>query len=144
MAPENQSEVQIAVFQNETCYGNGNLYKNSLFVYLQPSVNKNFIKNHFLDFTIWWHHCENYLYNFGKNLLLFFQQLLPLIFISIFASLLLHLTWSCYLIMLIMMIRYAHGQDKVATYKNPLLRKIVWSRLLDIDIQPSWPYTWYQ
>ena len=41
MAPENQSEVQIAVFQNETRYGNGNLYKDSLFVYLQPSVNKN-------------------------------------------------------------------------------------------------------
>lgn len=39
--------------------------------------------------------------------------------------------------MLIMMIGYARGQDKVATYKNPLLGKIVWSRLLDIDIQPS-------
>ena len=47
--------------------------------------------------------------------------------------------------MLILMIRYVRGQDKVATYKNPLLGKIVWSRLLDIglDIQPSWPYTWY-
>ena len=35
------SEVQIAVFSNETCYGDGNWYKDLLFVYLQPSVNKN-------------------------------------------------------------------------------------------------------
>jgi len=34
-------EVQIAVFRNETCCGNGNLQKDLLFVYLQPSVNKN-------------------------------------------------------------------------------------------------------
>ena len=34
-------EVQIAVFWNETCYGNGNLYKDFRFVYLQPSANKN-------------------------------------------------------------------------------------------------------
>ena len=34
-------EVQIAVFSNETCYGDGNWYKDLLFVYLQPSVNKN-------------------------------------------------------------------------------------------------------
>ena len=26
------------IFRNETCYGNGNLYKELLFVYLQPSV----------------------------------------------------------------------------------------------------------
>ena len=28
-------------FRNETCYGNGNLYKDLPSVYLQPSVNKN-------------------------------------------------------------------------------------------------------
>ena len=35
------SEVQIAVFSNETCYGDGNWYKDLHFVYLQPSVNRN-------------------------------------------------------------------------------------------------------
>ena len=36
------SEVQIAVLvRNETCYRNENLYKDLLFVYLQPSPNKN-------------------------------------------------------------------------------------------------------
>ena len=28
-------------FRNESCYGNGKLYKDLLFVYLQPSINKN-------------------------------------------------------------------------------------------------------
>ena len=32
------SEAQITVF---ACYGDGNLYKELLFVYLQPSVNEN-------------------------------------------------------------------------------------------------------
>ena len=35
------SEVQTAVFRNETCYGNGNWYRDLFFVYFQPSVNKN-------------------------------------------------------------------------------------------------------
>ena len=35
------SEVQIAVFSKRKCYGNANLGKDLLFVYLQPSVNKN-------------------------------------------------------------------------------------------------------
>ena len=34
-------KFKLLYFRNETCYGNGNLYKDSLFVYLQPSVNKN-------------------------------------------------------------------------------------------------------
>ena len=32
---------KLLYFRNETCYGIGNLYKDLLFVYLQPSVNKN-------------------------------------------------------------------------------------------------------
>ena len=32
---------KLLYFRNETCYGNENLYKDLLFVYLQPSVNKN-------------------------------------------------------------------------------------------------------
>ena len=35
------SEVQFLYFRNETCYWNGNLYKDLRFVYLQPSVKKN-------------------------------------------------------------------------------------------------------
>ena len=34
-------KFKLLYFRNETCYGYGNLYKDSLFVYLQPSVNKN-------------------------------------------------------------------------------------------------------
>ena len=34
-------KFKLLYFRNETCYGNGNLYKDSLFVYLQPSINKN-------------------------------------------------------------------------------------------------------
>ena len=34
-------KFKLLYFRNETCYGNGNLYKDLLFVYLQPSVNKN-------------------------------------------------------------------------------------------------------
>ena len=34
-------KFKLLYFRNETCYGNGNLYKGLLFVYLQPSVNKN-------------------------------------------------------------------------------------------------------
>ena len=34
-------KFKLLYFQNETFYGNGNLYKDLFFVYLQPSVNKN-------------------------------------------------------------------------------------------------------
>ena len=34
-------KFKLLYFRNETCYGNGNLYKDLLFVYLQPSVNEN-------------------------------------------------------------------------------------------------------
>ena len=34
-------KFKLLYFRNETCYGNGNLYKDLLFVCLQPSVNKN-------------------------------------------------------------------------------------------------------
>ena len=37
-------KFKLLYFRNETCYGNGNLYKDLLFVYLQPSVNKNSLK----------------------------------------------------------------------------------------------------
>ena len=33
-------KFKLQYFQNETCYVNGNLYKDLPFVYLQPSVNK--------------------------------------------------------------------------------------------------------
>ena len=32
------SEVQIAVFSNETYYGTGNVYRDSFYVYLEPVV----------------------------------------------------------------------------------------------------------
>ena len=32
---------KLLYFPNETCYGNGDVYKDLLFVCLQPSVNKN-------------------------------------------------------------------------------------------------------
>ena len=34
-------KFKLLYFRNETCYGNGNLYKDLPFVYLQPNVNKN-------------------------------------------------------------------------------------------------------
>ena len=34
-------KFKLLYFRNKTCYGNGNLYKDLLFVYLQPGVNKN-------------------------------------------------------------------------------------------------------
>ena len=34
-------KFKLLYFRNETGYGNENLYKDLLFVYLQPSVNKN-------------------------------------------------------------------------------------------------------
>ena len=34
-------EFKLLYFRNETCYGNGNLYKDLFFVYLQLSVKKN-------------------------------------------------------------------------------------------------------
>ena len=34
-------KFKLLYFPNGTCYGNGNLYKDLLFVYLQPNVNKN-------------------------------------------------------------------------------------------------------
>ena len=34
-------KFKLLYFRNETCYGNGNLYKDLLFVYLQPSLNQN-------------------------------------------------------------------------------------------------------
>ena len=34
-------KFKLLYFRNETCYGNGNSNKDLLFVYLQPSVNKN-------------------------------------------------------------------------------------------------------
>ena len=34
-------KFKLLYFQNETCYGNGNLYKDLFFAYLQPSVNEN-------------------------------------------------------------------------------------------------------
>ena len=33
-------KFKLPYFRNETCYGNGNLYKDLLFVFLQPTVNK--------------------------------------------------------------------------------------------------------
>ena len=45
-------KFKLLYFRNETCYGNGNLYKDLLFVYLQPSVNKNSLKPRYFDFTI--------------------------------------------------------------------------------------------
>ena len=34
-------KFKLLYFRNETCYGNGNLYKDLLFVSIQPSVNEN-------------------------------------------------------------------------------------------------------
>ena len=34
-------KFKLLYFRNETCYGNGKLHKDLLFLYLQPSVNKN-------------------------------------------------------------------------------------------------------
>ena len=34
-------KFKLLYFRNETCYGNGNLFKDLLFVYRQPSVNRN-------------------------------------------------------------------------------------------------------
>ena len=34
-------KFKLLYFRNETCFGAGNLYKDSCFIYLQPSVNKN-------------------------------------------------------------------------------------------------------
>ena len=34
-------KFKLPYFRNETCYRNGNLYNDLLFVYLQPSVNRN-------------------------------------------------------------------------------------------------------
>ena len=34
-------KFKLLYFQNETCYWNGNLYRDLLFVYLQPSVKTN-------------------------------------------------------------------------------------------------------
>ena len=34
-------EFKLLYFRNETCYGNGNLYKDLFFVYLRLSVKKN-------------------------------------------------------------------------------------------------------
>ena len=34
-------KLKLLYFRNEWCYGNGNLYKDLLFVYLQPCVHKN-------------------------------------------------------------------------------------------------------
>ena len=34
-------KFKLLYFRNETCYGNGNLYKDLFFVYLQLSVKKN-------------------------------------------------------------------------------------------------------
>ena len=34
-------KFKLLYFRNETCYGNGILYKDLLFVYLQPSLNQN-------------------------------------------------------------------------------------------------------
>ena len=41
LAGYENSQVQVAVFSKRNIYGNGNLYKDLLFVCLQPSVNKN-------------------------------------------------------------------------------------------------------
>ena len=38
---EKTRKFKLLYFRNETCYGNGNLYKDLLFVYIQPSVTKN-------------------------------------------------------------------------------------------------------
>ena len=37
-------KFKLLYFRNETCYGNGNLYKDLLFVYLQDCVNENSYK----------------------------------------------------------------------------------------------------
>ena len=34
-------KFKLLYFRNETCYGNGKSYKDLVFVYLQPSVNRN-------------------------------------------------------------------------------------------------------
>ena len=34
-------KFKLLYFRNETCYGNGNLYKDFLFICLQPGVKKN-------------------------------------------------------------------------------------------------------
>ena len=34
-------KFKLLYFRNETCYGNGNVYKDLIFVYRQPSVNEN-------------------------------------------------------------------------------------------------------
>ena len=34
-------KLKLLYFRNETCYGNENVYKDLLFVYLQPNVNQN-------------------------------------------------------------------------------------------------------
>ena len=38
--------------RNETCFGSGNFYKDLFSIYLQPSVNKNFVKPGSFDFAI--------------------------------------------------------------------------------------------
>ena len=43
-------KFKLLYFRNETSYGNGNLYKDLLFVCLQPSVNKNSYKLAILTF----------------------------------------------------------------------------------------------
>ena len=37
----NTRKFKLLYFRNETCYDNGNLYKDLFFIFLQPSVNKN-------------------------------------------------------------------------------------------------------
>ena len=55
-------KFKLLYFQNETCYRNGNLYNDVLFVCLPPSVNEKFVKPCYFDLTIWWRHYENHLY----------------------------------------------------------------------------------
>ena len=45
-------KFKLLYFQNETCYRNGNLYNDLLFVCLQPSVNEKFVKPCYFDLTI--------------------------------------------------------------------------------------------
>ena len=43
-------KFKLLYFRNTTCYGNHNVHKDLLFVYLQPSVNKNSYKLAILTF----------------------------------------------------------------------------------------------
>ena len=63
-------KFKLLYFRNETCYGNWNLYKDLLFVYLQPSGNKNSFNSAILSLqfhdvtvkTIYWSWCFKWIF----------------------------------------------------------------------------------